>query len=160
MRVSLWQLALRHFFGSRPATIRGGKLKRNKHHFAPWLEHLEDRLTPAAFALHPSIYPIPVATADGWFPRNSVSSNAIGSISGLSLAPGQTTVIDVGTTPFLKLAGDLNNQGTIYLVSTNPLVQSVSISARTSLTAPGLGLPPCCRRAVWPAIATPSTISA
>ena len=50
--------------------------------------------------------------------------------SGLSLVRGQTEVIDVSTTPVLTLNGDFNNQGTIYLVSTNPLVNSVSISAQ------------------------------
>jgi hypothetical protein len=57
--------------------------------------------------------------------------------SGLSLARGQTEVIDVSKTPLLKLSGSLNNQGTIYLVSTNPLVSSVSISAQNIFEGAG-----------------------
>ena len=56
------------------------------------------------------------------------TANPVG--SGFSLASGQTEIIDVSTTPVLDLNGNLNNQGTIYLVSTNPLVRSVSISAQ------------------------------
>ena len=53
--------------------------------------------------------------------------------SGISLAHGQTEIIDVSKTPVLKLNGDLDSQGTIYLVSTNPLIKSVSISAQNIL---------------------------
>ena len=56
------------------------------------------------------------------------TANPVG--SGFSLPSGQTEIIDVSTTPVLDLFGNLNNQGTIYLVSTNPLVRSVSISAQ------------------------------
>jgi hypothetical protein len=48
------------------------------------------------------------------------TANPVG--SGFSLSSGQTEIIDVSTTPVLDLLGNLNNQGTIYLVSTNPLV--------------------------------------
>ena len=61
------------------------------------------------------------------------TANPVG--SGFSLASGQTEIIDVSTTPVLDLFSNLNNQGTIYLVSTNPLVRSVSITLRTYSTA-------------------------
>src|SRR6516165_10282561 len=61
--------------------------------------------------------------------RCLLSAAPSSTISELSLASGLTKIIDVSTTPVLHLNGNLNNQGTIYLVSTNPLVQSVSISA-------------------------------
>ena len=83
------------------------------------------------------------------------------STRGLSLASGQTEIIDVSKTPVLDLSGNLDNQGTIYLVSTNPNVTNISISgSKTSSTAPGLCLPPCFPRGVCPGIRTPSTISA
>ena len=63
------------------------------------------------------------------------TANPVG--SGLSLASGQTEIIDVSTTPVLDLFGNLNNQGTIYLVSTNPLVRSVSISAQNIFDGAG-----------------------
>lgn len=70
-------------------------------------------------------------TGDSPLTGRGVSSNAQGSNSaGLSLASGHTVIIDVSSTPVLELTGDLNNQGTIYFVSTNPLVRNVSISAR------------------------------
>lgn len=50
--------------------------------------------------------------------------------SEISLAAGETQIIDVSATPTVNLSGDLTNLGTIYLVSTNPSVTSVSISAR------------------------------
>jgi hypothetical protein len=46
------------------------------------------------------------------------------------VASGRTEIIDVSTTPVLDLNGSLNNQGTIYLVSTNPSVRNVSIVAQ------------------------------
>src|SRR5262249_12147797 len=42
---------------------------------------------------------------------------------------GLSEIIDVSTTPVLNLQGDLNNQGTIYLLSTNPLMHQVTIDA-------------------------------
>ena len=59
--------------------------------------------------------------------------------SGLSgwLSSGQAEIIDVSTTPVLELNGNLNNQGTIYLVSTNPLSNSVSISAQNIVDGSG-----------------------
>ena len=45
------------------------------------------------------------------------------------MASGQTEILNVSTTPVLYLNGNLNDQGTIYLVSTNPMVQSVTINA-------------------------------
>ena len=65
-------------------------------------------------------------------------STAPGStLSGLSLASGQTEIIDVSTSPVLHLSGNLNNQGTIYLVSTNPLVTNVSLSAQNIFEGAG-----------------------
>ncbi len=57
--------------------------------------------------------------------------------SGLSLASGQTDIIDVSKTPVLNLNGNLNDQGTIYLVSTNPLVRSVSVEATNIVVGAG-----------------------
>ena len=46
-----------------------------------------------------------------------------------SSLPGLTQIIDVSKTPVLNLSNNFDNEGTIYLVSTNPLVRSVSIIA-------------------------------
>ncbi len=58
-------------------------------------------------------------------------------LSGFSLTSGQFEIIDVSKTPLIDLNGTLNNQGTIYLVSTNPGMDSVSISAQNIFDASG-----------------------
>jgi hypothetical protein len=104
-------------------TNRGRAARRGRHRrlktlsrlaFGDWL--LEDRCLLSTF---PTI------------PAANITA------AGLSLSSGQTRIIDVSTTPVLDLDGDLNNQGTIYLVSTNPLVHSVSISARNIVEGAG-----------------------
>ena len=57
--------------------------------------------------------------------------------SEFSVAHGQTEIINVSTTPVIDLKGNLDDQGTIYLVSTNPLEQSVTISAQNIIEGAG-----------------------
>jgi hypothetical protein len=81
---------------------------------------------------------LPVGFRDWLLEDRCLLSTAPSSITaGLSLARGLTEIIDVSKTPVLDLSGGLNNQGTIYLVSTNPLVRNVSISAQNILDGAG-----------------------
>jgi hypothetical protein len=58
-------------------------------------------------------------------------------ISGLSVARGHIEIINVSKTPVLHLHGNLNDRGIIYLVSTNPLVASVSVKAENVFIGAG-----------------------
>src|SRR5262249_37828039 len=73
-------------------------------------------------------------TASHVVPLSQTSSSIT---SRLSLRTRQTEIIDVSSTSVLNLNGNLNNRGTIYLVSTNPAVRSVSISAQTIINGAG-----------------------
>src|SRR5262249_839219 len=87
---------------------------------------LEDRCLLSTVSTRPTAHPA--------LPLSQTSSSMT---SGLSVGSGQTEIIDVSRTPVLNLNGNLNNQGTIYVVSTNPAVTSVSISAQSIINGAG-----------------------
>src|SRR5262245_30473648 len=69
--------------------------------------------------------------------RCLLSTSASSIASKFSVARGQTQVIDVSNTPVIVLKGNLNDQGTVYLVSTNPLEQRVTIRAKNIIEGAG-----------------------
>jgi hypothetical protein len=100
--------------------IRSNSARRNKRRLSrslslsglrDWL--LEDRCVPSTVPALSAATPAQQSWRDGPF----------------SSLPGLTQIIDVSKTPVLDLGNNFNNQGTIYLVSTNPLVHSVALIA-------------------------------
>lgn len=55
----------------------------------------------------------------------------------VNIAQGATHVIDVSDSSLAALAGNLNNQGILYLISTNPLVNTATLSAQNIFNGPG-----------------------
>ena len=76
-----------------------------------WL--LEDRCVPSTVPMLSAVIPSQQSWRDGPF----------------SSLPGMTQIIDVSKSPVLNLGNNFDNQGTIYLVSTNPQVHNVSLIA-------------------------------
>ncbi len=89
---------------------------------------------PAALAqqaggLHAPVAPIHAVRSNG--------GSASGMSSGLTVLNSTTQVLNLSDSPILNLAGNLTNNGTLYVVSTNPLFTNATISARNIFNAPG-----------------------
>lgn len=80
---------------------------------------------------------MPAAAEAQPVPINLDLSTTGRSPNGMSFAQGSTTIIDFATKPVWSIAGDLKNLGTVYAISTNPLVNMATISARNIFNGPG-----------------------
>lgn len=67
----------------------------------------------------------------------STSANPANPAAPVDVVHSGTTVIDFGQSPVLNISGDFTNFGTVYAISTNPLVTTATISAQNIVNQPG-----------------------
>ncbi|MBX9686561.1 MAG: hypothetical protein K2X27_07650, partial [Candidatus Obscuribacterales bacterium] len=84
----------------------------------------------------PTLQPLPVRAETSGNPTQTVLT-PVDYSSGLTNQSGSTLILDLGDKSSISVLGNLENHGTIYLVSSNPHTQSASISAQNIINSQG-----------------------
>ncbi len=79
----------------------------------------------------------PALAVENVQPPSTSNSGSVDPSGGLNIAAGTTRVLDVSDSSALHISGNLNNQGVLYVISTNPLVHTATLAAQNIFNGPG-----------------------